>query len=135
MSKRELTLINSKELDNDCVIEDNQNHQGNLKSKGIAIYHLVFSHENFEMAANHLFELVKNAQEQFPNQSRILFLDIEGHRNEKGGFDHDMYKLQTEFLIGFLSPFLKQVCTPLNHTENPRLQNNDVPDELKIVNK
>jgi hypothetical protein len=64
------------------IIEVNQNYEGNLKSKAVAIYHLVFSHEDFETAANHLFELVKNAQKQCPNQNRILFLDIEGHRNK-----------------------------------------------------
>jgi HNH endonuclease len=133
MSKRESALTHSKETDVGWLIEENHNHEGSLKSKAIAIYHLVFSHEDFETAANHLFELVKNAQKQCPNQNRVLFLDIEGHRNKKGGFEHDMFELQTDYLMGSLSPFLKEAYMPLNHFINPRLQDNDLPDEIKFV--
>ena len=133
MSKRELVLINAKQIDNASMIEVDQNHEGSLRSKAIAIYHLVFSHEDFETAADHLFNLVKNAQAQCPNQKRILFLDIEGHRNNKGGFDHDMFELLNEFLVAFLSSFIKEAYTPLSHFINPRLQDNNIPDEIKFV--
>ena len=133
MSKREIALVQSKELDESCMIEENQNHTGNLKSKSIALYHLVFGHENFETAANHLFELMAHAQKEWPNQNRVLFLDIEGHRNKKGGFDHDMFELQKEFMIGFLCPFLAEVYMPFGHLINPRLQDNDLPEKFSVI--
>jgi len=135
MSQRKLALARSEEFDDICVIEEDPNYEGHLKSKSIALYHLVFSHEGFETAATHLFELAKNAQKHCPNQNRILFLDIEGHRNEKQAFDHDMFELQTDFILGVLAPFLKEVYMPLNHIKNPRTQNNDFPDEIRIVNE
>ena len=62
-----------------------------------------------------------------------FFLDIEGHRNSEGGFDHEMFELLNEFLMGFLGPFIKEARTPLIHFINPQLQDNDLPDELRIV--
>jgi len=124
MGKRELTLTLSKEVGDHCIIEENQHSSGNLKSKSIALYHIVFKDEDFKTAANHLYEIVKHAQAEGPNQGRVLFLDIEGHRNKKGGFDRDMFELQKEFIIGFLIQFLTEVHTPLYHLINPRLQNN-----------
>ena len=68
----------------------------------IALYHRVMRRENFEKAAKDLFDLLKGAQIQSPNCPRALFVDIDGHRNDQGGFDNDMYELQKEFGMGFL---------------------------------
>jgi hypothetical protein len=135
MSKRELTFAQSKDLDENCIIEENQNHTGNMKSKSIALYHLVFAHEDFETAANHLFELITHAQTQWPNQNRVLFLKIEGHRNKKGGFDRDMFELQKEFMIVFLCPFLAEVYMPLGRLINPCLQDNGLPEKFDVIGK
>jgi hypothetical protein len=100
----------------------------------VALYHVVFEHENFEASAQHIFEIVKYAQKNFPNQKRILFLDIEGHRNAAGGFDPDMFELQQEFLIGFLVPYLSEFYCPLIGAKNPKPQRNDISDSFVVVN-
>jgi hypothetical protein len=68
--------------------------------KAIALYHVVYRHERFEEAAQALFEMVRYAQGEFPGRPRMLFLDIEGHRNSQGGFDAEMYELQRDFVLG-----------------------------------
>jgi hypothetical protein len=100
--------------------------------KVTAIYHRVYAHEGFDEAAQTLFKLVKKAQEVQPNKKRMLFLDIDGHRNEQGGFDTDMFELQTQFLMGFLSRFLTEFSCPLGAGKNTKVQENDIPDVLNI---
>lgn len=100
-----------------------------------AIYHRVFKQEKFEKAAADIFKLVRAAQEKFPNGPRHLYLDIDGHKNRKGGFDEDMYELQRHFILGFLFPFLTEVHCPLYDVKNPNTQRNDLPDELDIYSE
>jgi hypothetical protein len=76
--------------------------------------------------------LVRDAQERAPGQKRLLYLDIEGHRNSEGGFDADMLELQKEFLIGFLAQFLTEISAPLVKAENAKPQDNDIPPQLLI---
>lgn len=90
--------------------------------------------ENFETAANDLVCLLKNAQEKEPGKPRILYVDIEGHRNSEGGFDRDMFELQKDFGIGFFAQFFQEVHFPLASLKNDGEQNNDVPDKLQIWN-
>ena len=66
-----------------------------------ALYHVVHEHEGFAESAQNLFKMVQRAQQLQPGRKRVLFLDIEGHRNSNGGFDADMLELQTDFLLGF----------------------------------
>lgn len=104
---------------------------------GIAIYHVVYAHENFEKSAHILHEMIRDAARDFPGKPRTLYLDIEGHRNSAGGFDHDMHELQGKFILGFLSPYLTEIHTPLltefGEVARPqRPQRDDVPDELNI---
>ena len=75
----------------------------------VAMYHVIYENEGFEESAQNLFRLVQNAQLLSPGKKRKLFLDIEGHRNNKGGFDADMLELQKEFLLGFLSSYLSEI--------------------------
>ena len=98
-----------------------------------AIYHVVYAHETFEQTADTLIDLVRKAQQAHPGTPRWLYLDIEGHRNEQGGFDPDMLELQKEFLAGFLMPFLTKASCPLIQLQNPKSQRNDVPEALKIL--
>ena len=79
----------------------------------VALYHIVYRDEGFEEAATALFELVREAERTYPGQRRVLYLDIEGHRNEQGGYDHDMLELQREFVLGVLRPFLAEAHLPL----------------------
>jgi hypothetical protein len=100
--------------------------------RAIALYHVVYRHEEFEEAAQALFALVREAQARFPNQRRSLFLDIEGHRNEQNGFDPDMFELQQDFLLGFLGRFLSEIHCPLIIVSKQKDQENDIPDCLDI---
>ena len=54
--------------------------------------------ENFEKAAKDLFDLLKAAQVKSPNMDRILFVDIDGHKNSKPPFKRRRLHVQQEFL-------------------------------------
>lgn len=100
----------------------------------VAIYHRVMRREGFEVTARILVELTRDAQYSHPNEPRVLYLDIDDHRNESGGFDVDMLELQKEFILGFLLPFFAEVHIPLISVKNPNEQDNNVPDTLVIAN-
>jgi len=99
----------------------------------VAIYHCVSKRETFETTAQILFKLVRAAEDKFPGAARLLYLDIEGHRNKKGGFDQDMYELQERFLVEYLSPFLTEIHAPLIQAKCKNTQRNDVPEQLLIA--
>ena len=103
-----------------------------MDKDNIAIYHRIMKRENFEVAAKDLFRLLKEAQRNEPDKARILYVDIDGHRNEAGGFDQDMFELQKEFGIGFLLQFFQEVHFPLVSVKNSEKQNNNIPEELQI---
>ena len=108
-----------------------------LKDDGraIAIYHVVYSHEDFEHAAQVLYQLVLKSEQDFPGRKRMLFLDIEGHRNSAGGFDEDMFELQKDFLGGFLFQFVSEFSCPLFRFTNPHPQNDGLLGELIIEDR
>ena len=97
-----------------------------------AIYHRVMRRENFETAAADIFGLLKSAQKQSPNEPRILYVDIDGHRTAEGEYDWDMSELQHEFGVGFLLQFFEEVHFPEVSAVNPNGQCNDIPKGLKI---
>jgi hypothetical protein len=103
-------------------------------AKPMALYHCVYADEGFEEAAHMLFEIVAYAARTFPNAGRALCLDIEGHRTKTGAFDEDMFELQSEFLLGFLLPFLSEVHTPLIRVQNLKPPLDDLPEEFFIHN-
>lgn len=45
------------------------------------IYHRVMKRENFEKAANDIYDLLVEAQKKYPDSPRVLYLDIDSHRN------------------------------------------------------
>jgi hypothetical protein len=97
-----------------------------------AIYYAVQAQENFETAAQRLFELVQKAQRARPGRRRIIFLDIEGHRDRQGKFDADMLELQEQFLAGFLGEYVAELALPLGHVVNSKEQRDDLPDRLHL---
>lgn len=130
-----INLSMQNDLSSIEIIEDNPENINQLKNKGIAIYHIVYENEDFENSAQILFDLIKQAQKNSPNQKRVLYLDIEGHRNKKGGFDNDMHELQRHFVLEFLMPYLNSAYMPLASVRNTKLQRNDIPDELLIFSE
>jgi hypothetical protein len=101
------------------------------KDKGVALYHVMRSDEDFETTADILFQIVKNAAREFPGKPRYLFFDVDGHRNEAGGYDADAYELYSSFIPGYLGQFLTEI--PLMKGRARRAgQSEDVPDHLVI---
>jgi hypothetical protein len=131
MEERAQTLTFG-DLDDAAIVEPDGDASGRLRGP-IAIYHSIFAGEDFEVSAKTLWTLVANAQERMPGRPRWLFLDIEGHRNSEGGFDHDMWELQRNFVLGGLCRYLKKAYMPLIAVENPKAQRNDVPKQVNIL--
>lgn len=104
------------------------------ESKAVAIYHRIMRRENFETAAKDLFRLLAEAQKKEPGRKRVLYLDIDGHKNQAGGFDEDMFELQRHFIVEFLLPYFSEVHIPLGSFVNKEEQRNDIPDQLDIFN-
>ncbi|MCP4680078.1 MAG: hypothetical protein GY854_32215 [Deltaproteobacteria bacterium] len=102
------------------------------KERAVALYHVVYANEGFEEAARALFGLVQKAEQEAPGKDRILYLDIDGHRNSEGGFDADMLELQQEYLVGFLGKYLSEIKAPLVNIKIKNGQQNDIPPELMI---
>ena len=96
------------------------------------IYHRVMRNENFEKAANDLYDLLIETQKKYPDSPRILYLDIDGHCNSNGVFDKDMLELQKEFCTDFLLQFFEEINTPLGKIKNCNSQNNNLPERLEI---
>lgn len=137
MAERQKRLTDVSEPDPPFEIPEDALFEGKLRSTGVAIYHRVFAKENFEISASILVKLVANAQADYPNRRRFLYLDIDGHRNKKKrtGFDHDMYELQTHFLGGFMMPYLSELHMPLGSFRNTKWQRNDVPNALRVFER
>ncbi len=114
------------------IIRLRERNQG-MKEQMISVYHRVMKRENFEKAAMDLVKLLAETQRKVPDRPRALYLDIDGHRNEEGGFDDDMMELQQEFAMGFLMEFFTEMNLPLGKVINQRPQNNDVPEQLEII--
>lgn len=105
-----------------------------MEEKRVALYHKIMRRENFETAAKDLFQLLISAQKTNPNQPRVLYVDIDGHRDENGNFDRDMTEIQNEFGCDFLLPYFTEVHFPAASAQNPEEQNNVIPDSLDIHN-
>ncbi|MEU4369360.1 HNH endonuclease signature motif containing protein [Micromonospora chersina] len=88
--------------------------------------------DNFERCAQRLVETVAFAARTQPRKKRYLYLDVQGHKNDAGGYDRDAYEIIKEFLVGFLMPYLTEVHTPLGAFRNPKAQREDVPEVLEI---
>jgi len=99
----------------------------------IAIAHRVFAGEDFDHTAQILLALLTKAQRQHPGKKRYLYLEIDGHRNSDGGFDNDMFELQSKFMGEFLIQFLTRAESPLGAFQNPNPQTNEVPERLDLV--
>lgn len=98
----------------------------------VEIFHTITENDSFDKASNDLFKLLVDQQKKRPNKSRVLYVDIKGHRNRAGGFDQDMYRLQMEYGKKFLVQFFKEVHFPLYSMKNVSYQNNNIPKKLRL---
>lgn len=98
----------------------------------VSLYHVVKEGDDFETAAQDIFSMLKEAQDDFPDWPRIFYLDIENHERDDGRLAEDMVELQQEFLIAALGKFFTALALPLVAVVNPEEQVNDIPDELVL---
>ena len=98
----------------------------------VSLYHIVGAEDDFEAAAQDLFSMLQEAQAEFPDWPRVLYLDIEGHVREDGRLEEDMIELQQEFLIAAMGKFFTALALPLVSVVNPDDQVNDLHDELVL---
>ncbi|MFI9848394.1 HNH endonuclease [Nonomuraea sp. NPDC051941] len=89
-------------------------------------------YENFERCARRIFEVVKLAQRTNPGAPRHLYLDIQGHKNDEGGYDRDARELMRHFILEFLWPYLSEAHMPIIHIKKNEGQLDDLPDLLSI---
>jgi hypothetical protein len=100
-------------------------------TKPVALYHTMRPYEGFDVTAQRLFDILKKAASEHPGRPRHLYLDVEGHRNQARGFDHDAYEIMVHFVIGFLGRWLTGINMPLLCATTGQ-QDEDVPDQLTI---
>ena len=98
----------------------------------VSLYYIVEKGDGFETAAQDVFSLLKEAQSEFPDWPRVLYLDIEGHMRDDGRLEEDMVELQQEFLVAAMGKFFTALALPLVSVVNPDDQVNDLPDELVL---
>ena len=98
----------------------------------VSIYHIVETEHDFEDAALAVFSLVSSSQEKYPDWPRVVYLDINGHKGEKAGFDDDLFEFQQEFMIATMGPYVTALDMPLVSVWNPDPQRNDLPDRLAV---
>jgi hypothetical protein len=98
----------------------------------VSIYHVVAPEDDFDAAAQGIFERLREAQQRYPDWPRVLYLDVDGHLDALGRFEPDFVELQQEFLIASLGPFFTALDMPLVSVLNPEPQKNDLPDQLVI---
>ncbi|AXE87648.1 hypothetical protein C1703_21855 [Streptomyces sp. Go-475] len=100
--------------------------------KPVALYHDMAVYENFERCAPRIFEVIWSAQQKAPNAPRLLYFDVQGHRNSAGGYDRDSWEMIENFLPEKALPYLTELHTPLYSWKNKRRQDNRVPQEMHI---
>lgn len=98
----------------------------------VSLYHVVEEGDDFRSAAAAVFGMIKEAQARYPDWPRVFYLDVDGHRGERAGFDEDFFEFQQEFMIAALGPFLTAIDMPLVSVLNPEPQRNDLPDALAV---
>lgn len=105
----------------------------NKRQKRIMLYHDMAVYENFERCAHRIFQILKTAQRSMPGAPRSIYLRVQGHKNDAGGYDRDSYEIIHSFILQYLLPYLTQASTPLIEVKNSRKQRNDLPDQLLIA--
>ncbi|GMQ81492.1 MAG: hypothetical protein BMS9Abin05_0924 [Rhodothermia bacterium] len=99
----------------------------------VSLYHVVSGRDSFETAVSDVFSLLKQAQSRYPDWPRIFYLEIEGHKGQRDGFDEDFYEFQQEFWFSTIAHFVTAFELPLlGRLINPKAQKNELPDQMVI---
>jgi hypothetical protein len=134
LSRRSSRLYRFQEWSNIWVVGKSSKDRSIQRNRhaGVVIYHPMVVEEDFERCAYRLLEMVKHAQRSHPAAKRILYIDVDGHRNQAGGFDRDASEIINHFIPKFLGPYLTEFKTPLVSGKNKVKQRNDIPQSLTI---
>ena len=99
----------------------------------VSIYMIVTQEMSFPEAAQAAFQIVKDAQDRFPDWPRSFYLDIEEIKMADPSDEDKWVEFQQEFWFSTLAHFLTSFDLPLTGPLlNPNLQRNDLPDSLDI---
>jgi hypothetical protein len=99
----------------------------------VSIYQKVLADETFDHAVTEAFGYIREAQLSYPDWPRIFYLEIEGHKGDRHGYDDDFFEFQQEFWFSTIAHFVYAFETPLTGgLVNPQPQRNDLPDQLVI---
>lgn len=83
------------------------------KESGI-IYHTIKSDEDAAQAADDIWKQLRRAHLDLRVESITLIIGIpEGHFNENGGYNHEMYAFQKSLCLGILPGFVDKLSLPL----------------------
>lgn len=100
--------------------------------KAVALHHDMRVEEDFEAAAQRIFRIVRQAELEMPGAPRHFYLDVQGHRNDAGGFDRDALELMRDFVLGWLGKYLTEIHIPLGACRRTAPQCNEIPEILAI---
>ena len=111
---------------------DNASTEAEDRASAVVLYHVMRADEGFEKTAEMIFDVVSESARKYPGRPRALFLDIEGHRlgRKNGPYDHDAFEIMNNYVVGFLSPWLTEIHTPLIRARKTSPQRDDLPDHL-----
>lgn len=115
------------------LLQEEEITSDKLNRHTIAIYHVVYEYEGLEESAKTIHELVYSAQEKQPDYARALYLDIDGHIDEHGGFDKEMMELQQEFLMKTMLPYFQEIHMPILDIKNSNPQKNNIPPKMEFI--
>ena len=78
---------------------------------------------------------MQSAQNKFPGRKRLLYPDIDGHRNQKGAFDLQMDFLLSDSLLSFIMNYLTEnTHSLLGRVKGTTGQKNVIPDYYQFDN-
>lgn len=83
----------------------------------IVLFHPIKADEDISDAVDGIWNLLQEAHNEFPGRELSLIIDIEGHRNENGGFTDGMYFLQETLCIPIIAAFVDKLTIPLGEYE------------------
>ena len=103
-----------------------------LEKDNVLLFINISEKENFEQVARKIFNLIYKTSKRQPNVKRTLIIEIDGHRVKAGGYDNDMFELQSEFAFKVILPMVNVLHMPLISVRNPEEQKNPEAEQLLI---
>lgn len=104
-----------------------------MKENGYTICYTIMPEENFETAVKNIFAILQEGQERYPNQSRTLLIEVEGHQIKPGIYDKDMQDLLCRFSLPHFLPYVTTLLLPFAGRDNEGEQINEIPDPAEII--